>query len=126
MNGNGMFLWKDGRYYKGEYKDDKKHNFGIYYGKENKGYEGFWECGSQKGLGKYIKNNGSFKLGYWDENKLTSAITNEEDIANKLSEIDTLIEECTIKVDKVMTSLKSVFANYLPNVPFEAYLEFND
>lgn len=124
MNGFGIFLWKDGRTYKGEYKDDKKHNFGMYYGNEGKRYEGFWEGGSQKKLGKYTKKDGSFKLGNWDENQLTSAITNENEIAEKLLQIDELIDDTLGKVSIVMNNLKSLFNDYLPNVEFESLLEF--
>lgn len=124
MNGFGIFLWKDGRSYKGEYRDDKKHNFGMYYGNEGKRYEGFWECGSQKKLGKYTKKDGSFKLGYWDENQLNSAITNENEIASKLTEIDKRIEETLIRVTEVVSQLKALFSNYLPNLEFESLLEF--
>lgn len=126
MNGLGFFFWKDGRSYKGEYKDDKKHNFGIYYGNENKMYQGFWEGGSQKNLGKYIKKDGSFKIGYWNENKLVTPITNDKEIAGKLSEIDIHIEETLNNVNQVMTNLKQLFANYLPNIQFESLLEFNE
>lgn len=125
MNGCGVFLWKDGRSYKGEYKDDKKHNFGMYYGNEGKRYEGMWECGSQKNLGKYTKKDGSFKLGYWDENQLISAITHENDIGIKLSEIDLCVDDTMNKVTIVMNTLKILFVNYLPNVLFESLLEFN-
>jgi hypothetical protein len=30
MDGKGIYKWKDGRTYEGEYKNDKKHGFGIY------------------------------------------------------------------------------------------------
>ena len=30
MNGRGVYFWKDGRKYDGEYVNDKKHGFGIY------------------------------------------------------------------------------------------------
>lgn len=124
MNGFGIFFWKDGRTYRGEYKDDKKHNFGMYYGNESKRYEGFWEKGSQKNLGKYTKRDGSFKLGLWDENQLVSAITDEKEIAVKLSQIDEMIEETNSKVDIVMSNLKLLFNSFLPNIEFETLLEF--
>jgi hypothetical protein len=125
MNGFGFFLWRDGRSYRGEYKDDKKNNFGIYYGPEGKRYEGFWHSGTQKNLGKHTKKDGSFKLGYWDEQKLTSAITEESEIAKKLSEIDEFVEITLNKVESVYNSLKLLFSNFLPNVEFESLLEFN-
>lgn len=124
MNGFGVFLWKDGRSYKGEYRDDKKHNFGMYCGNEGKRYEGNWEQGSQKKLGRYTKKDGSFKLGYWEENQLVNSITNESEIAQKLAEIDKNIEETQIKVAEVVKSLKIIFNNYLPNLEFETLLEF--
>ena len=30
MDGIGLYSWKDGRYYDGEYKLDKKHGYGLY------------------------------------------------------------------------------------------------
>ncbi len=119
-----MFLWKDGRSYKGEYKDDKKHNFGMYYGNEGKRYEGFWECGAQKNLGKYTKKDSSFKLGFWNENQLATHITEENEIAKKLSEIDEFIEETLHRVNYVINSLKYLFNNFLPNIEFDSLLQF--
>jgi len=29
MNGKGIFVWKDGRRYEGEYRNDLKHGEGI-------------------------------------------------------------------------------------------------
>ena len=30
MHGKGKYTWKDGRYYEGEYINDKKHGCGVY------------------------------------------------------------------------------------------------
>lgn len=30
MHGKGIYTWKDGRRYEGEYLNDKKHGYGIY------------------------------------------------------------------------------------------------
>lgn len=30
MHGKGVYTWKDGRKYEGDYFDDKKHGYGIY------------------------------------------------------------------------------------------------
>lgn len=30
MHGSGVYSWKDGRRYEGEYQNDKKEGFGIY------------------------------------------------------------------------------------------------
>jgi hypothetical protein len=122
MNGFGIFFWSDGRSYKGEYKDDKKNSFGIYLGNEGKRYDGYWEDGVQKHLGKYTKKDGSFKLGYWEDNHLIKPITNDKEIATKLTEIDSKVEETGYKLDSVIQDMKSLFNNYLPNVQFENLL----
>ncbi len=30
MHGKGIYTWKDGRRYEGEYLNDRKHGFGVY------------------------------------------------------------------------------------------------
>jgi hypothetical protein len=30
MHGKGLYTWKDGRFYEGEYIDDKKNGYGVY------------------------------------------------------------------------------------------------
>lgn len=30
MHGKGVYTWKDGRVYTGDYIDDKKHGYGVY------------------------------------------------------------------------------------------------
>jgi hypothetical protein len=125
MHGTGVFFWRDGRTYKGEYKEDKKHKFGIYYGNEGKKYEGFWENGSQKNLGKYTKRDGSFKVGIWEENQLVAPIVDENEIAVKLMEIDNLVEDTNNRAAVVIYNLKVLFAQNLPDIDFESLLGFN-
>ena len=122
MNGFGIFYWKDGRVYKGEYKEDKKHSFGMYYGVDNKKYEGNWEFGSQKHLGKYTKKDGSLKLGYWDDNKISKAIVNHEEVHAAITEIDNMVSFTLEKVELVLQGMKLIFISYLPNVEFEGLL----
>jgi hypothetical protein len=124
MNGYGLFLWKDSRSYKGEYKDDKKHNFGIYYGNEGKKYEGFWEEGSQKNLGKYTKKDGSFKIGLWKEHILVKPLIGDNEIAIKLAEIDHYVEETLLRVNNVLETLKNIFNEFLPEIDLDSLLTF--
>jgi hypothetical protein len=35
MEGHGKFVWRDGRYYIGQYKNDKKDGFGTKYDKND-------------------------------------------------------------------------------------------
>jgi len=80
MHGKGKYSWKDGRFYEGEYFEDKKQGYGTYrwagkitnklfkekynfflfisnifsFQKDGKKYEGNWLNGKQEGIGKYI------------------------------------------------------------------------
>ena len=69
MDGKGVFTWKDGRRYEGEYKEDKKDGFGIYIAKGKK-YEGGWKDGHQHGEGTIsTAGNDEVKKGIWHEGK---------------------------------------------------------
>ena len=37
-----MYKWNDGRQYEGEYKNDKKHGFGMYEWADKRKYIGHW------------------------------------------------------------------------------------
>ena len=43
MHGYGVYTWKDGRKYEGEYLYDKKHGFGVYTWADGRRYAGEWE-----------------------------------------------------------------------------------
>jgi hypothetical protein len=45
MCGKGRYEWADGRYYEGEYLNDKKHGFGEYFWTTGKIYQGEWSEG---------------------------------------------------------------------------------
>ena len=53
MNGFGVYNWKDGRQYEGEFIKDKKHGKGKYKWANGKVYDGMWKDGKQHGLGEY-------------------------------------------------------------------------
>lgn len=36
MHGRGKYVWKDGKMYDGEYENDKKSGFGIFYWADGK------------------------------------------------------------------------------------------
>ena len=52
MNGGGIFVWPDGRKYKGQYKDDKKEGYGFFEWPDGKKYRGNWNNGKQDGEGE--------------------------------------------------------------------------
>ena len=47
MHGKGIYTWKDGRRYEGDYFNDKKHGFGVYAWADGRRYEGEWKKGKQ-------------------------------------------------------------------------------
>ena len=67
MNGKGVFKWKDGEKYIGNYLNNLKHGFGKYEYNSNQYYEGFWVNNKQHGKGLYYLNgkklNGLFRYG---------------------------------------------------------------
>ena len=40
--GNGVFKWKDGRVYDGQWKDGKQHGIGIFQSKDDVVKQGEW------------------------------------------------------------------------------------
>jgi hypothetical protein len=42
MHGKGIYTWKDGRKYEGEYKNDKKDGYGEYTWIDGRKYAGQW------------------------------------------------------------------------------------
>lgn len=69
MHGQGVYVWKDGRKYEGEYLNDKKHGFGVYTWADGRKYEGNWANGKQHGQGKYILPDNTVKVGLWENGK---------------------------------------------------------
>ena len=45
MNGHGIFTWKDGRVYEGQYTDDKKHGPGEFRWPDGRVLKGKWHYG---------------------------------------------------------------------------------
>jgi hypothetical protein len=52
MHGQGIFKWKDGRQYEGQYYNDLKHGIGTFIWADGRLYEGGWERGKMHGPGK--------------------------------------------------------------------------
>ena len=71
MHGKGVYEWKDGRKYEGEYFMDEKHGHGKYFWHDGRIYDGNWANGKQHGEGIYILSDGNRKLGVWEYGKRT-------------------------------------------------------
>ncbi len=60
----GKYIWKDGKYYEGEFENNLPHGKGIkYYSNGNILYEGNFINGKFEGKGKYIYNDGDYFIG---------------------------------------------------------------
>jgi hypothetical protein len=77
MDGEGVFVWPDGRKYHGQYKDDKKEGYGVFewyltcnFRNDGRKYKGMWKNGKQHGEGEFWhpKEN-SWKRGIWNDGK---------------------------------------------------------
>lgn len=53
----------------GEYKDDKKHGFGIFTWQDGRKYIGEWKEGKQHGKGCFINQKGEKREGEWADGK---------------------------------------------------------
>lgn len=64
MEGKGVFKFRDGSVYDGEYKNNKKHGSGKYI-RDGKIFEGKWENGVRQGEGFITNELGQGSKGYW-------------------------------------------------------------
>ena len=80
MHGVGVFEWKDGRRYEGEYLNDKKEGYGVYSWPDGRRYEGYWRDGMQHGEGRYFMPTGGCRLGVWETGKRVKWVEQEKNI----------------------------------------------
>jgi hypothetical protein len=71
MQGNGIFIWADGRVYYGEFYRDLKHGKGKLTWPCGKFYDGQWVNGIMDGFGTFKDGNPDSKerLGEWRDGK---------------------------------------------------------
>ena len=78
MEGIGIFIWPDKKKYIGNYVNDMKSGFGIFYSTEGKRFEGFWKEGKQHGKGCIVNNERRTYVEYY-EGKNIKVITEENE-----------------------------------------------
>ncbi len=70
MDGYGVFTWKNGKIYQGEYKNDKKEGYGTFEWPDGRKYKGYWSNGKQHGEGEfYDPKTKKTTKGIWNEGK---------------------------------------------------------
>ena len=73
MEGYGKYIFNDGDYHEGIYKDDKKNGWGImYYLNDKKRFEGEYKNDKKNGFGIFYDNinNNILKKGIFKDNNL--------------------------------------------------------
>lgn len=78
MHGKGIYTWKDGRKYEGDYTMDKKHGQGVYTWADGRRYDGQWQNGKQHGEGVYYDVSGAAKKGIWENGKRAKWLDDDE------------------------------------------------
>lgn len=70
FNGEAAMTWANGDSYHGQYVDDLKHGYGRFqWGRDGQLYEGNWVKGKRHGAGTYTSANGKTTQGVWDMDK---------------------------------------------------------
>ena len=63
----------------GQFLNDKKNGYGIYYWQDGRVYEGFWYNGKQHGPGQYsVPSAGRKQFGIWENGKRIEWINEDE------------------------------------------------
>jgi len=58
--------------YEGQYKDDLKNGDGKFLWADGRSYEGQWQSGKRHGRGAYAASNSTPRMGYWLADKFDS------------------------------------------------------
>ena len=71
FEGNGKYVYVDGDYFIGEFKNGEKNGKGIMYNKNNNIiYDGYYANDKKEGNGKLILENGEYYIGQWKNDSM--------------------------------------------------------
>lgn len=76
INGYGIYKYKNGDVYEGDFFEGKRHGLGEYIYKDKSYYRGEWDNDCKSGRGVYCKNGKEFN-GIWSENNFISGFVFE-------------------------------------------------
>ena len=69
-HGKGKYIFENGDYYIGQFKNGLRDGEGIqYYNNKKIQYEGIWKEDKRNGSGKYYYENGNYFIGFWKNNE---------------------------------------------------------
>ena len=72
-NCTGTYIWPSGNQYKGDWKNNRQHGFGVALYPRGDKYVGYWKNGKMDGEGIFTLKDGSVLEGVWKENKFLYA-----------------------------------------------------
>ena len=78
MHGFGIITWPDGKFYEGEFKEDKKEGFGVFYS-QRKIYMGMWKNSLLEGDTIIIENR-RVKKQYWENGRAVKNLPQDRPI----------------------------------------------
>ena len=70
--------WADGRKFKGSWKSDKKHGYGIHTNADGSTISGTWINNKQHGFGVYVSVEQKRKYGAWSYGKKIETLAEEK------------------------------------------------
>ena len=128
-DGEGLYIYTNGDYYKGEFKNDKYHGYGTFYylsGEENGDiFEGYYQEGYKHGQGKYTYADGNIVEGQYKNGDLDGIFyINGEEAIFKNDEIvflndlnqeeirDSVIKDCEIFDNQINSSEECSVVNF--------------
>ena len=102
MVGYGYMIWQDGRKYEGQFKNGKRHGFGIFTFASGKNeYRGWHIDGKRDGYGiytSYEEQKTRKCYGKWKDNERIEIIKNEKEKFQP----DENFDKCLKKVEKTL------------------------
>lgn len=63
------YVFENGAVYKGQWKNEKRHGFGVQIWPDGAKYEGYWKDHKASGQGKFWHADGDVYDGEWKEDK---------------------------------------------------------
>jgi len=87
--------------YVGQYKEDKKHGYGVFIWPDSRKYEGFWSNGKQHGYGIMVIS-GVKKFGEWKNGQKLMWIEENEENSNLLEKIKARINESSLYLNSMV------------------------
>ena len=67
FNGKGKYTWADGRYYSGDWVNNKREGSGEFKFSDGSLYKGDWVNNKRDGKGKYTTTDGNIYEGYYKD-----------------------------------------------------------